>query len=189
MERYETVQCNCLSSYRGRWEEVHWRGNKTTPNSFPTDFSVVLVTLLDTQVDHSRFTKCRGDIRRQANTWGELPIKGHRPRKQDVYLLLHGRTEALPEPNKSTSSVPLMCIFLMKLWDTCTRGAIRAWCPLVGPVITDSAAQLAFREYHNWQVHHWWSSLSADNCCRQQWQVPTELLGAGQLEACTWTAH
>ena len=34
------------------------------------------------------------------------------------------------------------------------EGSMRAWCPLVGPVLTaqHSAAQLAFRKHQNWQV-------------------------------------
>lgn len=46
-----------------------YTGEATREPQIPsTDFSVVLVTLLVTQLDHSRFAKCGGDTRRQANT-------------------------------------------------------------------------------------------------------------------------
>ena len=45
------------------------------------------------------------------------------------------------------------------------EGGTRAWCPLVGPVLTaqNNAARLAFtRDHQNWQVRHWRPVLFTD---------------------------
>ncbi len=71
---------------------------------------------------------------------------------------------ALSEPYKMTSRRPLVWMS-QTIRNRLHEGCLRAWRPLVGPVLTGRhrGARLAFAlEHQNWQVRHWHPVLFTD---------------------------